>query len=738
MVLACLACANMHGESVKPATAALTNRSIMIDKQDISRIRMSDLPESEQKLIAKMPANVHFLGAVKQGETADAQPLTVRFAAETKLTGIRSTPDFKLEQGGSCVEGNVYPAKSSCTLLVRFTPQGAGHRLGKITLSHSGAAEPLVAGITGYAYFPVASFNPALYTTVAVTLPGGKGLLKGAQSLAVDGGDGLYIADTGNNLIRYIDSSGAISTIAGGGTFAISGDDIGLATAFALNAPYGVAADAFGNVYIGDTGDREVLDAQLGGVLFTVAGGGTGASCNPSSPCAPLTESLGSPNGVTIDSSGNLFFENGVYPMELYDTLDKLTYVNSPIDLLDVEGGPALLVDRNDNLYTADTRPAEEGYPGQCNIIGQNRNFNLATGGITLNDIWIVAGSRKCGYSGDEGQAANAEIGALIPQMAFDLAGNLYFSDSSNHRVRRIDVLTGIIHTLALFSNPTGVAVDSQGQVYVISSTSGTAQDVAKLGPYGSLAFATQPKGTSSAAHLIEFANTGNDSLLVTSVSFAGTGSADFSIDPKTTSCNFAAGNFLYSGQSCQIGIIFKPTAVGNRSARLIILDNSVNKSNSVLLFASATAGAAASASPVSMKITSPQGSAISGQNVVKFGVAVSSVKGPAPTGTVSFRVDGAAFGAPVPVASGGASVNLTGLKPGSHGIAASYSGDANYTRNQVSRTIAVMTGPVTRLPVRLPLKFGPPILADPPGRPSSKVVAPVASPVPSKTDDRK
>ena len=99
-----------------------------------------------------------------------------------------------------------------------------------------------------------------------------------------------------------------------------------------------------------------------------------------------------------------------------------------------------------------------------------------------------MAGGRTCGFSGDGGRAGNAEIGASVGQFAFDIAGNFYFTDTDNNRVRRIDGATGIIHTVAgngtvgsagdggpatsaHLNAPTGVAVDSQGQIYIISGT---------------------------------------------------------------------------------------------------------------------------------------------------------------------------------------------------------------------------------------------------------------------------
>src|SRR6202011_1345698 len=93
-------------------------------------------------------------------------------------------------------------------------------------------------------------------------------------------------------------------------------------------------------------------------------------------------------------------------------------------------------------------------------------------------------GSGPCGFSGDGGRATGAEISKVIGQFAFDPAGNFYFADTGNNRVRRVDAASGVIRTVAgngvigypgddgpataaPISTPTGLAVDSLGQVYV-------------------------------------------------------------------------------------------------------------------------------------------------------------------------------------------------------------------------------------------------------------------------------
>jgi hypothetical protein len=229
--------------------------------------------------------------------------------------------------------------------------------------------------------------------------------------------------------------------------------------------------------------------------------------------------------------------------------------------------------------------------------------------------------------------------------------------------------------------------VDSQGQVYIISGTSSsaTAQVIRKMGTNGDLIFPGQLKGTASATKLVTVANTGNSELEIDSTEIIGTDKGDFSIDPTTTNCLLTTGSTLTAGQSCQIGIIFKPSAGGNRTASLTLLDNAVNNSNTVLLSGTGTLP------PPTFAITAPAaGAKVIYPSAVTFTVSVTSASGAAPTGTVKFSVDGIAFGSPVTVASGAASISLTGLSVKTHTISAAYSGDVNYAAVSASESITV------------------------------------------------
>jgi sugar lactone lactonase YvrE len=122
--------------------------------------------------------------------------------------------------------------------------------------------------------------------------------------VAVDGSGNLYIADYQNQRIRKVNTSGIISTVAGNGSFGFSGDG-GAATAASLNAPYGVAVDASGNLYIADYGNHRIRKVNTSGIISTVAG--TGSQGFSGDGGAATSAKLNYPSDVAVDGSGNLY-----------------------------------------------------------------------------------------------------------------------------------------------------------------------------------------------------------------------------------------------------------------------------------------------------------------------------------------------------------------------------------------------------------------------------------------------
>jgi hypothetical protein len=631
------------------------------------------------------PANYRVFPAATVGEFTGAEVITLNFAGQTTISRIKATnKDFVIEPGGTCLHGISYTRGESCSLVVRFNPQGAGRRLGFLSITHSAAAAPATIGLAGNGYAPVVSLTPSLISTVPGSVSSGVGTISGATSLAVDGGDILYIADTGNNKVKEMDSSGVIVPH-------ISGP---------IATPASITVDSFGILYTANTPGSTYYFSTFFPWGSQTAYGYAYApgSCTPSTPCPLSSVGMNHPANMSMDANDNLFFEEatkgaaempvasisgGGGTFNLWYLSDQFAYNTSPPG--------SFAVDAGGNLYTKYSFAPS----GTCFLL-EEPLYNAEYSPTAKR----VAGGVGCGFTGDGGQGSGAEISSTIGQIAFDIAGNLYFADAGNQRIRRIDASTGIIRTIAgngtagftgdngpatkaTLNTPAGVAVDSQGQVYILSNSAatGTAQVLRKVGTMGDLVFPSTTQGVASATLRVNVANTGNATLSIVRETLNGTNAGDFSIDNNMTNCSFDTGNSLYAGQSCHIGVIFKPTAVGTRSATLNLVDNTVTGVNRVKLTGTAVAAA-------KVRFMAPASTQITSGTAVAVSVTVTSSYS-TPTGKVNFLVDGKSVASAI-LTSATASAEIGPLTPGAHRLVAAYSGDKYHAQAQASETLTV------------------------------------------------
>ncbi len=131
--------------------------------------------------------------------------------------------------------------------------------------------------------------------------------------LAADAAGNVYIADTSNSRTRRLNTDGSIATVVGNGSSGNGGDG-GPAAGAQLNAPTGVAVDGAGNLYIAELSGNRVWKVWPDGTATTLAGNGLAAYAGDGGPAAQ--SSLSRPLGVAVDAAGNVYIADTGMPMK--------------------------------------------------------------------------------------------------------------------------------------------------------------------------------------------------------------------------------------------------------------------------------------------------------------------------------------------------------------------------------------------------------------------------------------
>jgi RHS repeat-associated protein len=276
----------------------------------------------------------------------------------------------------------------------------------------------------------------------------------GSPQGVLSAGGNLYIADTDGQRVQEVAGSsgtqwgiamtaGDVYTIAGSptGVAGKSGDG-GAAGQALLSAPQGVAMDSAGNLYIADTGNNRIQEiAKASGTISTIAGSASGSPGTSGDGGAATAALLIAPGGITLSGAGD--------------------------------------------LYIADT--------------GNNRVQKVAASSGTMS-TFAGSATGTPGLSGDGG-AATAALLKAPGGVALSSAGDLYIADTGNNRIPKVAASSGIISTFAgsaagtsghtgdgtpatsaFLNGPAGVMVSAAGDVYIADTNSNRVQEVAKAG----------------------------------------------------------------------------------------------------------------------------------------------------------------------------------------------------------------------------------------------------------------
>jgi uncharacterized protein (TIGR03437 family) len=325
--------------------------------------------------------------------------------------------------------------------------------------------------------------------------------INGPFGVAVDAAGNLYIADTGNEVVRKVSPDGTMSTVAGTGTRGDLGDG-GAARNAWLNGPEAVAVDAAGNLYIADTFNGRIRRVGTDGTITTAAGvGSTGIYSGDGGPAKNAGISL--PTDVAVDRAGNLYiadFGNSkirVVTNGVITTVAGRTNGVPPIDGEEavnarLEGPTGVTVDRSGAIYFV-----EAGIGSGTGLArGDFKVWKVSTAGV----LTTLAGNGIPNFSNDGTPATAVQLNGPTG-VAVSRLGVIYISDTQNQRVRAMSTGGATLITLAgngvagfngeivlprtaLLNRPLGVAADALGNWYVADTANSR---VRKAQPGGNL-----------------------------------------------------------------------------------------------------------------------------------------------------------------------------------------------------------------------------------------------------------
>ncbi|ANJ73374.1 SMP-30/gluconolactonase/LRE family protein [Ralstonia insidiosa] len=300
-------------------------------------------------------------------------------------------------------------------------------------------------------------------------------------AIAVDGSGNLFVGDSGNNTIRKITVPGVVSTFAGSGA-GTEADGTGTAASFLI--PVGTAFDSSGNLFVADSVGHAIRKVTPAGVVTTLAG---------------TSSTFGSPVGIAVDAAGNIYVADYVTNL-----LSKIT----PAGVITTLAGSGT-AGSQDGTGTAASFNAPSGVAVDSNgtlYVAEQKGCNIRK--VTpAGVVTTLAGTGVCTHTDGTGTAAAFNMpGSLV----VDGNGNVYVTEYKGNTVRKITP-AGVVTTLAgsgatgsadglgtsaQFNYPMGIAIDSNGVLYVTETDNNLIRMVSPTGNVSTVAGAAKASGT--------------------------------------------------------------------------------------------------------------------------------------------------------------------------------------------------------------------------------------------------
>lgn len=365
-----------------------------------------------------------------------------------------------------------------------------------------------VADLSNHA---IRKITPNGIVTTLAGLPGTYGSSDGTGSaarfrvptgLAVSPAGDIIVADRGNHTIRKIDPSGVTTTIAGSAGVAGSTNAVGTNARF--NNPNDVAVDSAGIIYVADNYNQTIRKIAVDGSVTTIAGGtGISGSADGTGTAARFSNPL----GIAVDGSGNLYVAD-----HSNHTIRKVT----PSGVVTTFAGSPLSYGLTNGTGTS----ARFRNPYHVNVVRSGDilvgdGMNNAIRRITPSGVvTTIAGNGTIGHA--DGAGTSATFGGPL-SAAEDSLGNLYVADNGNHLIRKISppnivtTFAGVANvsgtndtqfttTNGLLNEPYGVALGTDGSIFVADRANHAIRKITSSGAVTTLAGVPGQSGTSDGA----------------------------------------------------------------------------------------------------------------------------------------------------------------------------------------------------------------------------------------------
>jgi large repetitive protein len=513
--------------------------------------------------------------------------------------------------------------------------------------------------------------------------------------------------------------AGIITTIAGTGDAGYSGDgSVASASNVTLNGPSGVGLDGAGNLYIADTGNNVVREiSAITGLINTVAGNGAAGFQGDSQLASASTVELNSPQGVTADAAGNLYIAD-----TSNQRIRRVDAVTGIITTAVGNGDPSGLGDGK-GTYSGDLGPAIDAglslpYAVAFDIYGNMlipdsanhriRAVAAVNGVLTPNSIIsTLAGTGTPGSGCQNGQTDQQALNTPSG-IAVDAASNLYISDTQNSCIRKVNSTTNTMTTIAVNNAsaislngtldaaqvyaPIGIVVDGSGNVYYADRFFMLVDEIQSTTAVLNYTLSPVRQGDQSAPQIQTVENDGNATLSIELTSI--TPDINSAVDAETTTCSPIPYAVTEDGD-CVVGGVFAPSTTLNPSnlpnpllANISVTSNTQNSQLGIVLVGIAQPVNSTTISLASNPNPSDFGALVTLTATVSTGANTGTL-----TGTVTFTdtFNGVTTNLGPAIAVNGSGIatwQVNTLAVGVHVLSASYNGDDTHLASQTPATV--------------------------------------------------